>query len=38
MAMAPDAVEIDTSGLDLDEVIGEIVSLADSRMAGAWIT
>jgi len=38
MAMAPDAVEIDTTGLDLDEVIGEIVSLADSRMAGAWIT
>jgi CMP/dCMP kinase len=36
MAMAPDAVEIDTTGLDLDEVIGEIVSLADSRKAGAW--
>jgi CMP/dCMP kinase len=36
MAMAPDAVEIDTTGLDLDEVIAEIVSLADSRTAGAW--
>jgi CMP/dCMP kinase len=36
MAMAPDAVEIDTTGLDLDEVIGEIVSLADRRMARAW--
>jgi cytidylate kinase len=36
MGMAPDAVEIDTTGLDLDEVIGEIVSLADSRTAGAW--
>jgi CMP/dCMP kinase len=36
MGMAPDAVEIDTTGLDLDEVIGEIVALADSRTAGAW--
>jgi CMP/dCMP kinase len=36
MVMAADAVQIDTSGLDLDQVIGEIVSLADSRMAGAW--
>jgi CMP/dCMP kinase len=36
MTMAPDAVEINTTGLDLDEVIGEIVSLADSRTAGAW--
>jgi len=36
MAMAEDAVEIDTTGLDLDQVIGEIVSLADSRTAGAW--
>jgi CMP/dCMP kinase len=38
MAMAPDAVEIDTTGLDAGEVIGEIVSLADSRTAGAWTT
>jgi CMP/dCMP kinase len=38
MAMAADAVQIDTTGLDLDEVIGEIVSLADSRTAGAWTT
>jgi len=36
MVMAADAVQIDTSGLDLDAVIGEIVSLADSRTAGAW--
>jgi CMP/dCMP kinase len=36
MAMADDAVEIDTSGLGLDDVIGEIVSLAESRTAGAW--
>ena len=35
-AKAADAVEIDTTGLDLDEVIGEIVRLADSRRAGAW--
>ena len=36
MTMASDAVEINTTGLDLDEVIGEIVSLADSRTADAW--
>ena len=36
MAMADDAVEIDTTGLDLDQVVGEIVSLANSRTAGAW--
>jgi cytidylate kinase len=38
MTKAPDAVEIDTTGLGLDEVIREIVRLADgaSRRAGAW--
>jgi CMP/dCMP kinase len=36
MIMARDAVEINTTGLDLDEVIGEIVSLADGRTADAW--
>ena len=36
MAKAADAVEIDTTGLGLDEVIREIVRLADSRRAGAW--
>ena len=36
MAMADDAVEIDTTGLDAGEVVGEIVSLANSRTAGAW--
>ena len=36
MARAADAVEIDTTALGLDEVIGEIVGLADSRKAGAW--
>jgi cytidylate kinase len=36
MAMADDAVQIDTTGLGLDDVIGEIVSLAESRTAGAW--
>jgi hypothetical protein len=36
MAKAADAVEIDTTGLDLDEVIRDIVGLADSRTAGAW--
>ena len=35
MAMAPDAVEIDTTTLGLDEVIREIIALADSRRAGA---
>ncbi len=34
-ARAADAVEIDTTALSLDEVIGEIVTLANSR-AGAW--
>jgi hypothetical protein len=29
-------VEIDTTGLDLDEVIKQIVALADTRKAGAW--
>jgi len=33
MARAADAVEIDTSALDLDEVIAEIVGLARSRRA-----
>ena len=36
MARAADAVEIDTTALGLDEVIREIVALADSRTAGAW--
>jgi CMP/dCMP kinase len=36
MAKAPDAVEIDTTGLGQDEVIREIVRLADGRRAGAW--
>ena len=36
MARAADAVEIDTTGLDTDDVISEIVALADSRKAGAW--
>jgi CMP/dCMP kinase len=36
MTKAPDAVEIDTTGLGLDEVIREIVRLADRRGAGAW--
>jgi CMP/dCMP kinase len=35
MLMAPDAVEIDTTTLGLDEVIREIIALADSRRAGA---
>ena len=36
MAGAADAVEIDTTALDLDHVVSEIVALADSRKAGAW--
>jgi CMP/dCMP kinase len=36
MTKAPDAVEIDTTGLGQDEVIREIVALADGRRAGAW--
>jgi len=35
MARADDAVVIDTSALSLDEVIGQIVALADRRRAGA---
>jgi CMP/dCMP kinase len=35
-ARAADAVEIDTTGLGLDDVISEIVALADRRTAGAW--
>ena len=38
MARAADAVEIDTTALGLDEVIREIIRLADSRRAGAWTT
>jgi cytidylate kinase len=38
MARAADAVEIDTTPLDLDDVISEIVRLAGSRTAGAWTT
>jgi hypothetical protein len=34
MAKAADAVEIDTTGLDLDEVIGEILRLADGAYPG----
>jgi cytidylate kinase len=33
MVMAADAVEIDTTGLDLDEVVGEIVRLARGWLA-----
>jgi CMP/dCMP kinase len=36
MARAADAVEIDTTALDLDQVIREIVRLAEGRKAGAW--
>jgi CMP/dCMP kinase len=36
LARAADAVEIDTTGLGLDEVIAKIVALADRRRAGAW--
>jgi cytidylate kinase len=35
MAMAADAVEIDTTVLGLDEVIREIIAVADSKRAGA---
>jgi cytidylate kinase len=35
MARAADAVEIDTTALGLDEVIREIIALADSKRAGA---
>jgi len=38
MAKAADAVAIDTTALGLDEVIREIVALADRRKAGAWST
>lgn len=33
MAVAADAVEIDTTGLTLDEVVGQVVGLARSRQA-----
>ncbi len=36
MARAADAVEIDTTDLGLDEVIREIIVLADGRRAGVW--
>jgi CMP/dCMP kinase len=36
MTRAADAVEIDTTALTLDEVIAEIVKLANGRRAGAW--
>jgi CMP/dCMP kinase len=36
MARAADAVEIDTTTLGLDDVISEIVTLANRRKAGAW--
>lgn len=35
MARAPDAVQIDTTGLTRSEVVGAIVALADRRRAGA---
>lgn len=35
MAMAADAVSIDTTGLGLDEVVGEIVAMARARQAVA---
>jgi CMP/dCMP kinase len=35
-ARAADAVEIDTTALGLNDVISEIVALADRRKAGAW--
>ncbi len=39
MARAADAVEIDSTGIGLDEVVQKIVSLAMSRTAGAaWVT
>ena len=39
MARAADAVEIDSTGMGLDEVVQEIVSLAMDRTAGAvWTT
>jgi cytidylate kinase len=39
MARAADAVEIDSTGIGLDEVVQQIVSLAMSRTAGAaWAT
>jgi CMP/dCMP kinase len=39
MTRAADAVEIDSTGIGLDEVVQEIVSLAMSRTAGAvWTT
>jgi cytidylate kinase len=38
MARAADAVEIDTTGLGLAEVIAEIAALADARTAGSWPT
>jgi CMP/dCMP kinase len=39
MTRAPDAVEIDSTGIGLDEVVRKIVALAMSRTAGAvWTT
>jgi cytidylate kinase len=38
LARAPDAVEIDTTGLGLADVIAEIAALADARTAGSWPT
>jgi len=38
MARAADAVEIDTTGMGLADVIAEITALADARTAGAWRT
>ena len=35
MARAADAVEIDSTGISLDEVVREIVCLVASRTAGA---
>ena len=36
MARAADAIEIDTTGMGLADVIAEIAALADARMADAW--
>ncbi len=38
MARAPDAIEIDTTGLGLADVIAEIAALVDARTADAWRT
>jgi CMP/dCMP kinase len=37
LARAADAIEIDTTGLGLDEVVAKIIALAERRRAGAWM-